>query len=171
MTENQPSSIPEARTSDPQAVAAANVAGSVAVVSIRFVSFSALTGARFPNDLPEKVEPRIGFTEPVHERHENLFSVRSTFLCRLNSEQSENSAPLFDLRATTELIYAHDPEKTFSDHEIAAFVRLNAPFNAWSYWRELTQSSLARLGLPVFPLPLFRLGDLGKLIVKEDEER
>lgn len=158
------------RSSDASVAAAATaVAASVNIISVRFLNFSALTAVSDTEDLPEKVEPKIGFTEPEHKRKGNVFTVRSTFLCRLQSEHGDPAAPLFDLRATTELVYVHDPERDFSEDDIRAFARINAPFNAWSYWRELTQSSLARLGLPAFPLPLFRVSDVSRLMMPRKE--
>ena len=40
---------------------------------------------------------------------------------------------------------------------------MNAPFNAWPYWREITQALLTRLGLPALPLPLFHVNEVPSL--------
>jgi len=37
------------------------------------------------------------------------------------------------------------------------FARINGIFNAWPYWRELVQNTIARMGLPQLTLPVFRI--------------
>lgn len=40
-----------------------------------------------------------------------------------------------------------------------AFSATNAVLNVWPYYREVVQSTTWRMGLPPFPLPLFRITD------------
>ena len=56
-------------------------------------------------------------------------------------------------------------EESFSSEELEAFGEVNAVFNAWPYWRELVQASLARMLLPPLTLPVFRV-----LHAKTDDE-
>jgi hypothetical protein len=44
------------------------------------------------------------------------------------------------------------------DKHLAAFAEFNSKFNAWPYWREFVQSTMARMGLPPIILPVFRPG-------------
>lgn len=37
------------------------------------------------------------------------------------------------------------------------FAQSNGVYNAWPYWREYLQSTTARMGLPAFVLPVFRV--------------
>jgi len=39
----------------------------------------------------------------------------------------------------------------------AQFARLNGIYNAWPYWREFVQSTIARMGLPPLVVPVFQL--------------
>ncbi len=47
--------------------------------------------------------------------------------------------------------------------ELEAFGRVNGVYNAWPYLREYVQSSLVRLGLPPFDLPLLRVAEAVQL--------
>ena len=62
--------------------------------------------------------------------------------------------------------------RAFHPEELDAFGQVNAVFNAWPYWRELVQSSLARMSMPLLAVPVFRLPrnrtDAG---AKQDEGR
>jgi hypothetical protein len=48
-------------------------------------------------------------------------------------------------------------EERPSREALVEFGRLNVPFQSWSYWRELVQSSMSRAGLPNIPVPMFSL--------------
>jgi len=74
-----------------------------------------------------------------------------------------------DLRATAELVYAKKHDAAISDADLDEFAKVNAPFNAWAYWREFVQSSLARLNLPSIAIPLFRISDAARLMVVDEE--
>lgn len=58
---------------------------------------------------------------------------------------------------TFELSYRIPDDERFSSEELAAFGQTNAVFNAWPYWRELVQASLARMSLPTLTVPVLRL--------------
>ena len=58
---------------------------------------------------------------------------------------------------TFELSYRIPDDEGFSSEELATFGQINAVFNAWPYWRELVQASLARMSLPALTVPVFRL--------------
>ena len=62
-----------------------------------------------------------------------------------------------EIRGTFELAYELPHDETFSSEELQAFGQVNAVFNAWPYWRELVQTSLARMGMPPLTVPVFRL--------------
>ena len=147
---------------------AAAVAAHVSIVSVRFTSFSALTSHRAFEKVPERIKPKIGFTEPQIRRVEGSLAFTTTLLCRFAVEDGDPLSPILDIRATAEVVYTHDPAATISDADARSFASLNVPFNAWPYWREFAQSSLLRLGLPAFPLPLFRVADARKMLVRDD---
>ncbi len=73
------------------------------------------------------------------------------------------------LRATTKLAYRKPKEAGLLEaSDILEFAELNAPFNAWGYWREFVQSSLARLECPKYTLPLFRVQDVKKYLLTDE---
>lgn len=144
----------------------ARAASALAIVSVRLTSFTATATNRPGEPLPERLRPTIGFTKPELAATDDSLIVSSTFLFRLAPDDA-SSRPLLHLRATAELVYARRPETKVADADVEAFASINVPFNAWPYWREFTQTSLARLGLPVFPLPLFRAADAQRLVVAD----
>lgn len=44
-----------------------------------------------------------------------------------------------------------------SNDLVSAFARVNAIYNVWPYWREHIATTLWRLGLPTYTLPLLRI--------------
>ena len=62
-----------------------------------------------------------------------------------------------EIRGTFELSYKVPDDESFSSEELDAFGQVNAVFNAWPYWRELVQASLARMSMPLHAVPVFRL--------------
>ena len=74
------------------------------------------------------------------------------------------------VRGRFELAYRIPDEENFSSEELAAFSQVNAVFNAWPYWRELVQASLARMSMPTLTVPVFRLPqrDTAKAPVPDD---
>jgi hypothetical protein len=151
--------------------AVTRASSALAIASVRLTAFSAATSYRSGRRLPERVRPTIGFTKPVFESAGRSLVVSSTFLCRLIADDGSSSDPVVDLRATAEMTYTRKAGMELSDTDVAAFATINGPFNAWPYWREFTQSSLSRLGLPVFALPLFRVADAQRLIIADSEVR
>ena len=62
-----------------------------------------------------------------------------------------------EIGGTFELSYQIPDGESFSPEEFEAFAEINAVFNAWPYWRELVQASLARMAMPVLTMPVFRV--------------
>lgn len=66
--------------------------------------------------------------------------------------------------ARIEVKYALSPERDQdSDEAINTFARMNGVQTAWPYFREYLHSSLVRLGLPSFDLPLLKPLDAARL--------
>jgi hypothetical protein len=150
--------------------AAARAAARLEIERIRLVQFSAMTGYGAFESLPDRIQPRVGFTRPSVERKDKRLCITTTFMMRiLPAEKPEvDRLPAFDLRATVELLYRIAEDGELDDDAIDEFARVNAPFNAWPYWRELVQSAQARLSLPLTPLPLFRISDAASLTIEEN---
>jgi hypothetical protein len=146
--------------------AATKAGANLAIVRVRLLEVHGATSNRAFSELPAEVQAEIALTEPRVTTKNNLVSIVTEFSYSLKSGTPESPTPVADVRALTELLYSQKPESDLSPDELAAFATVNAPFNAWPYWRELTQSILTRLGLPALPLPLFRISDLPGLLRK-----
>jgi hypothetical protein len=57
--------------------------------------------------------------------------------------------------ATFSAIYRMTEE--IPEEAIEEFARFNVGFNVWPFWREYASSTATRLGLPSFPIPLYRV--------------
>ena len=146
--------------------AATRAGANLAILRVRLLEVHVSTTNRAFSELPSEVRAEVFFTEPSVKTKEGLVSIVTEFSYSLNSGTPESPAPVADVRALTELLYSKKPGSDLSIDELNAFATVNAPLNAWPYWRELTQSILTRLGLPALPLPLFRISDLPELLRK-----
>jgi preprotein translocase subunit SecB len=82
--------------------------------------------------------------------------VRARFEVRALPDQ-ENAKPVVRVRATFALAYRFTEEARFSQKELSAFAKVNGIYNAWPYWRELVQSTFARMGFPQLVVPVYRI--------------
>jgi hypothetical protein len=89
-------------------------------------------------------EAAIGFTTDF------TFSIRRV-------EETEDTVALVEINCSLESQYAIRPGFTPNDEQLAAFHRAGAVLHAWPYFREFTQSSVVRTGLPAPPVPLLCL--------------
>ena len=149
---------------------AVTAASQLEVKNVRFTRFAALTTIGPGNPLPSAITARIGFTRPKLLKRDRTVVITTTFLMRVRDKAAHDGEPIVDFRATTELTYAIRENSSVSDSDIEDFAQVNAPFNAWSYWRELYQSTLARFQLPQTPLPLFRIQDAAALMIEPEAD-
>lgn len=56
--------------------------------------------------------------------------------------------------------YSIDSIVGLAEKDFAEFGQVMGVFNVWPYWRELVQTTMARMSLPSFTLPLFKAGSL-----------
>ena len=92
--------------------------------------------------------------------------IETTFTMEVHSANDEEQLQA-EIRATFELSYRIPTEEDFSSEQLKAFGQNNAVFNAWPYWRELVQSSLARMSMPTLTVPVFRV--LPRDAIEENE--
>ena len=74
--------------------------------------------------------------------------------------QVAGDATSFKIASTFRIVYVLAPGPEIGDDEAQRVADTNGVFNAWPYFRELLQSTLARCGLPAVLLPLARIGEL-----------
>lgn len=77
------------------------------------------------------------------------------FLLEEFTEDREKSKKIFELKAKFQLIYSL--EAAIDEELFALFKNRNIPVNLHPYARELIHSSLARVGLPLFTLPVLKI--------------
>ena len=138
------------------------------IESLRFVRVIAETTNTAFAETPEKVSVAVGFTRPRISHKSDQIAVLSVFQFRLMPEPAGDDAePLARIVATAELLYRRS--RTQAPVAVMdAWVEQNSPFHAWPYWRELVQSALVRLGLPVFRLPLLYEDQLPRFLVADE---
>lgn len=74
--------------------------------------------------------------------------------------EAAGDATSFRIASTFRIVYLLAPGPQVGDDEAQRVADTNGVFNAWPYFRELLQSTLARCGLPAVLLPLARIGEL-----------
>ena len=87
---------------------------------------------------------------------DGVLRIETIFAMKIHSASDEKKLQA-EIRGTFELSYKVPDDKSFSSEELEAFGQVNAVFNAWPYWRELVQASLARMSMPPLAVPVFRL--------------
>ena len=87
---------------------------------------------------------------------DGVLRIETIFAMEIHSAGDEEKLQA-EIRGTFELSYKVPDDESFSSEELDAFGQVNAVFNAWPYWRELVQASLARMSMPLLTVPVFRL--------------
>ncbi len=91
------------------------------------------------------------------DKKKKLILVFPTF--KLKAIPSGENKKAFDLfiEATFVLIYSAKSLTSLKSDNFKAFSNTNGIYNAWPYWREFVQNTIARMGLPPLTIPVFRL--------------
>jgi len=97
--------------------------------------------------------------------------VETTFTMEVRSASDEEKLQA-EIRGRFELSYEVPGNESFSPEELEGFGHVNAVFNAWPYWRELVQTSLARMAMPPLTVPVFRLPppDMAAHAAQQDDD-
>jgi hypothetical protein len=76
----------------------------------------------------------------------------------IHGRRGAEGATEVQVDATFELIYSFpkDTNPVPTIEELQAFADTNALMNCWPYWRELVQTTVARMNLPPLVVPLLR---------------
>jgi hypothetical protein len=72
----------------------------------------------------------------------------------LKNEELVKSRIASEISATYCILYSINSEEKLSDEEREVFGKNNAPYHAWTYWREYVQNTCNRMGLPVSTVPM-----------------
>lgn len=74
------------------------------------------------------------------------------------TQDQENS--ILNIRAVFRLKYGLEDVKKVSKKDLAKFAEVNGVFNAWPYWREFVQGTIARMGLPHLTIPVLKVPEI-----------
>jgi hypothetical protein len=89
-----------------------------------------------------------------------MFFVLPTFNMDIIQEEGSSEQSVLNVTATFALVYLVDSFEGVSDVNLEAFSLTNGIFNAWPYWREFVQNTVARMGIQgSITVPVFRIGD------------
>lgn len=109
-------------------------------------------------------EVRLGFADLEVKLEDEALHVSMLFEFLAPAPFEDEQDKQVMIRARVSIEYAAQPGRGQVQKEDAeAFARVNGIYNAWPYLREYVQSSLLRLGLPPFELPLLRAGGAAQL--------
>lgn len=129
------------------------------LAKIRFVdcSFSYM-----PKQAGSPGEVRIGIADQKVSLDENALHVSLLFEFLAPSpfkDEPGDREKQVSIRARIAIEYVPQRDRGQVDEADAdVFGKVNGIYNAWPYLREYVQSSLVRMGLPPFELPLLRAG-------------
>lgn len=79
-----------------------------------------------------------------------------TFKMTAKPDKSAGDEPSLSIQARFLLAYKINSLKGITKKNIEAFGNTNGIYNAWPYWREFVQNTIARMGLPKLTIPVFR---------------
>jgi len=148
---------------------AAKVVRSVQLAAVQFRAFSAQAldaSQTIPEDTMFAFSTK--FLRPTVTPTEEGFSSKTTLLFQVGGKRpNQESAPepYAVIRATLEARYGLKPDSPeFTEDDLMDYALCYCPFHVWGYWREFVQSSLARLDLPQFTIPLFLIHQAPEMV-------
>lgn len=106
----------------------------------------------------------VGHSEDFSlSREQSLLTVRAQLRLAISGNHGEKEVDALRLRALFHLEYEIRLEGAPDDDELQpllqSFARVNGIYNAWPYFRELAQTTTARMGIPPIVLPVYRVSD------------
>lgn len=149
--------------------AAAKVVRSIQLEAVRFhaVSARALEPSHaIPTDITFAASTK--FLQPTVMSTEDGFSTETTLVFQVSGQTPGGESPTNPyavIQATLEARYKLKPDAPkFGEDVLKDFALCYCPFHVWGYWREFVQSSLARLDLPQFTIPLFLIHQAPQMV-------
>ncbi len=157
MTDQAPDNTPDSEKSVISEITSrsAKVASNATLAEINFVDCR-FSFQYVESDIKDKI--RMGFKDTnVIVDNEQITSNLYFIFIAPSPFETDNSKQV-DIFAQVQLIYQIDNLNDLSEDDIILFGKVNGIYNAWPYLREYVRSSVTRLGLPSFDLPLLNIG-------------
>lgn len=109
-------------------------------------------------DLPKAMDVTYETTARTFtDTKQSLVVVHAQFAMWACASGSEEEKRVVRIELVLELTYHCPGVAGFGQKALTQFGHTNGIYNAWPYWREFVQSSVARMGLPGLIVPVFRL--------------
>ncbi len=132
------------------------VSERVVILEVSLVA-ARLTRRRTRDDAEFTVNVERGAQAKMETESGRLY-VQARLNFSAHDASSSNNAKQIEVDTTYELVYEVRDQANLTQAHYDAFADMNGIFNAWPYFREFLQSSLARMGLRPFTLPVLRVG-------------
>jgi hypothetical protein len=151
----------------------------VQIENVRVVEANLRTSIR-PSDDPEALEADVRRNARVVQLPDDgVFIVRVDFAFTAHRESETDqedrksktlATAAIAVTVSFEVNYRIPANASAPEDALKEFAQINGIFNAWPYFREFVHAALARMGLPPFILPVYRLG-MPKTEAKGKRER
>lgn len=113
-----------------------------------------------------KKEYVIDSSVTLNVNEDNKFiTVFPKFTFTAFTEQNKQK-PVISIEASFVLAYTLTTTEGLTKKGYEEFANMNGTFNAWPYWREFVQATIARMGLPPLTIPVYRLAESAKKLTK-----
>lgn len=129
---------------------------AVELESIRIVDSQARTSVEDVESLGES-QLKIDLRTDAR-RAENDGPITALVLLDLQLRANGATEPKVTVRAEFHLRYGLPAALSTPPEVLKEFSATNALYNAWPYWRQFVQDSIARMGLPPLIVPLLKIG-------------
>lgn len=138
----------------------------VQIENIRVVEADLRTSIR-PSDEPDELEADISRNAKVVQLPDDgvfIIRVDCAFTAHRMSEKDSTekkskaaAGAVIAVAVSFEATYRVPATVSAPEDVLNEFAEINGIFNAWPYFREFVHAALARMGLPPFILPVYRL--------------
>jgi preprotein translocase subunit SecB len=133
---------------------------AVQLREIRLVEANCKTRIRSVQEAGD-VEVRLDWSARLKEKEpDNSFVIAPSLDLQIVPKGAkEETLPLVWMRVGFEATYRLPDGLRATRRELRDFAQINGIFNVWPYWREFIQNMFARMNLPPFFLPVYRIED------------
>ncbi|MBW8002509.1 MAG: hypothetical protein FVQ80_10875 [Planctomycetes bacterium] len=134
---------------------AAAISDQIEIENLRLVSCSCLQTPNAGKGV-HSLEIDCDIKLEVDKKSNHIF-VFPQFKLKASPTEDNKKEPDLSIEATFVIIYKAKSLKGLKNENFEAFGDTNGIYNAWPYWREFVQNTVARMGLPPLTIPVFRL--------------
>ena len=127
----------------------------IQIEDVRLVRFAGRVDQESLAEAPQRIRARITHKSQCDQKGADLTAhIRFDLF---GGQPQDLAKRLVEVSATFRLDYHLTKSFQLSPQQRHAFAQVNVIYNAWPYWRELVQSTLARMGIPPLIVPVFRI--------------